>query len=270
MPDFLVPHHLLEYALTHVHWLGDTIQPSHPLCPLLPMPSVFPSIRVFSSESVLCIRWPNYRNFSFSIFSMNIKDWFPLGLTGLISLQSKGLSKSFLQHHSKASVLQHSAFFMVQCSHPYMTTGNLIALNIQTFVGKVMSQLFNMLSMSAIAFIPRTQHLLISWLQSLSAVILEPKKINYSLFLSCPMYLWWSDGTGYHNFGFIMLSFKPAFSLSSLNFIKGYFSSSLLSAIRVVSSAYLKFSYWYFSWQSWFQLVFHPAQHFAWCTLHII
>ena len=105
MPDFLVPHHLLKYAPTHVHWVGDTIQPSHPLCPLLLMPSVFPSIRVFSSESVLSIRWPNYRKFSFSIFSMNIKDWFPLGLTGLISLQSKGLSRVF-----SSTIQKHQSF----------------------------------------------------------------------------------------------------------------------------------------------------------------
>ena len=111
-----------------------------------------------------------------SVIPMNIQDWFPLGLTGWISLQSKGL-KSLLQHHSsKASILQHSVLFMVQNSQPYMTTGKAIALTRWTFVGKVMSLLFNMLSSSVITFLPRSKHLLILWLQSPSAVILEPKK----------------------------------------------------------------------------------------------
>ena len=115
---------------------------------------------------------------SVSVLPVNNQGWFPFGLTGLISLQSKGLSGVFLlQHHSlKASVLQRSAFFMVQVSHPYMTTGKTIALTIQTFVGKVMSLLFNMLSRFAIVFLPRSKHLLISWLQSSSTVILQPKK----------------------------------------------------------------------------------------------
>ena len=112
---------------------------------------------------------------SASVLPMNIQDWFPLGLTGLISLQSKSL----LEHHSsKASILWHSAFFIVQLSHPYMTTGKTIALTKLTFVGKVMSLLFNMLSRLVIAFLPRSKCLLISWLQSPSAVILEPKKIK--------------------------------------------------------------------------------------------
>ena len=114
---------------------------------------------------------------SASVLPVNIQDWFPLGWTGLISSQSKGLFKSLLQHHSsKASILQHSAFFTVQLSHPYMTTGKAIALTRQTFVGKVMSLLFNILSRLVIAFLPRSKCLLISWLQSPSAVILEPQK----------------------------------------------------------------------------------------------
>ena len=113
---------------------------------------------------------------SASILSMNIQGWFPLGLTGLISLQSKGTLKRLLQHHSlKASILRPSSFFMVQLSHPYMTTGKAIALILQTFVSKVMSLLFNMLSRLVIAFLPRSKLLLISWLQSLSTLILEPK-----------------------------------------------------------------------------------------------
>ena len=127
------------------------------LChPLLLPPSIFPSIRVFSKESVLYIRWPKYWSLSFSISSpMNIQDWFPLGWTGWISLLSKGLS-SILQHHSsKASILQHSDFFIVQLSHPYMTSGKTIALTRWTFVGKVMSLHFNMLSRLVIAFLLR-------------------------------------------------------------------------------------------------------------------
>ena len=149
-------------------------------CHLLLPPSVFPRIRVFSNESVLRIRWPKYCSFSFNIspssehsglisFRM---EWF-----GLLAVQ--GTLKSLLQYpSSKASILQYSAFFMVQLSHPYMTTGKTIDLTRQTFVSKVMSLLFNMLSRFIIAFLPRSKHLLISWLQSPSAVILEPKEIK--------------------------------------------------------------------------------------------
>ena len=147
------------------------------LCrPLLLPPSNFPSIRVFSNKSVLRIRWPKYWSFSFNIspspehpglisFRM---DWLDL-------LAVQGTLKSLLQHHSsKASILQHSAFFTVQLSHPYVTTGKTIALTRQTFVGKVVSLLFNMLSRLAITFLPRSKRLLISWLQSPSAVIWSP------------------------------------------------------------------------------------------------
>ena len=145
-------------------------------CRLLLQPSIFPSIRVFSNESVLHIRWPQYWSFSFSI-SLSDQDWFPLGLTGWISLQSKGLSRveSLQYDNSKASILRLSAFFTVQLSHPYMTTGKTKALTRRTFVGKVMSLLLNMLSRLIRTFLPRSKHLLISWLQSPSAVILEPK-----------------------------------------------------------------------------------------------
>ena len=147
-------------------------------CPLLLLPSIFPSIRVFSNESLLPIRWPKYWNFSFSISPSNEYsglisfriDWFDL-------LAVQWILKSLIQHHSsKASVLQHSTFFMVQLSHPYMITGKMIALTRQTFVGQVMSLLFNMLSRLVITFLPRSKCLLISWLQSPSAVILGPKK----------------------------------------------------------------------------------------------
>ena len=146
-------------------------------CPLLLLPSTFSSIRVFSNESVLHIRWPNYWSFSFSISPSS-------EYTGLISfrinwldlLAVQGTLKSLFQHHSsKASILQCSAFIIVQLSHPYMTTGKTIALTRWTFVGKVMSLLFNMLSRLVIAFLPKSRHLLISCLQSPSAVILEPK-----------------------------------------------------------------------------------------------
>ena len=153
------------------------------LCPpLLLLPSAFPSIRVFSRESALRIRQSKYWSFSFSInHSSKYSGLISLGLTGLISLLSKGLS-SLLQNHSlKASILWHSAFFMVQFSHLYMTTGKAIALTIWTFVSKVISPLSNMLFV--IAFLPRNKCLLISWLQSLFTVILEPKgKKNMPLF----------------------------------------------------------------------------------------
>ena len=145
---------------------------------LLLLPSIFHSIRVFSNESTLRIRWPKYWSFSFKINPTNEHP-------GLISLRMdwldllavQGSLKSLLQHHSaKASILWHSALFIVQLSHPYMTTGKTIALTRQTFVGKVMSLLLNMLSRLVITFLPRSKHLLISWLQSPSAVILEPQK----------------------------------------------------------------------------------------------
>ena len=144
-------------------------------CPLLLLPSSFPSISIFSNESVICISWPKYWNLSFSISPSNEHpglisfrmDWFDLAVQGTL--------KSLLQHHSsKAPILQHSAFFIVQLSHPHMTTGKTTALTRQTFVGKIMSQLFNMLSRFVIAFLSRSKLLLISWLQSPSAVISDP------------------------------------------------------------------------------------------------
>ena len=151
------------------------------LChPLVLLPSIFPSIRVFSDESAVHIRWPKYWSFSFSISPSNEysglifiwMDWLDL-------LAVQGTLKSLLQHHSsKASILWHSAFLVVQLSHPYMTTGKTIALTRRTFVDKVKSLLFNMLSRLVITFLPRSKRLLISWLQSPPAVILEPRKIK--------------------------------------------------------------------------------------------
>ena len=158
------------------------MQPSHLIlcCSLLLLPPILPSIGVFSSESTLHIRWPKYWSFSFSISPSNEHPGlisFRVDRLDLLAVQ--GTLKSLLQHHSsKASIFQRSAFFTVQLSHSYRTTGKIIALTIQTFVGKVMSLLFNMLSRFVIAFLPRSKHLLISWLQSPSAVILEPPKIS--------------------------------------------------------------------------------------------
>ena len=157
----------------------ESVMPSNHLIlcrPLLLLPSIFPSIRVFSDESVLHIRWPKHWSFSFSISPSNeYEGLISSRIDSLDLLAVKGTLKSLLQHHSsKASNLQHSGFFIVQLSHPYMTTGKTIALSRWTFVGKVMSLLFNMLSRLVIAFLPRTKCLLISWLQLPSAVILEP------------------------------------------------------------------------------------------------
>ena len=158
---------------------------------------------------------------STSVLPMNTQDWSPLGWTGWISLQSKGLSRVFSNTAvQKASILRHSAFFTVQLSHPYMTTVK-TALTRWTFVDKVISLLFNMLSRLVITFLPRSKRLLISWLQSPSAVILEPRKISHCF----PIYLPWSDGNEYHDLSFLNVSFKPSFSLSSFTFIKRLSSS---------------------------------------------
>ena len=171
-----------------------------PLLLLCPIP---PSIRVFSNESTLRMRWPKYWSFTLASFlPKKSQGWSPSEWTGWISLQL-GTLKSLLQHHSsKASILQHSAFFMVQLSHPYMTTGKTTAVARWTFVSKVMSLLFNMLPRFVIVFLPRSKYLLISWLQSLSAVILEPKKICHCFYFF-PFCLPWSDGTGCHDLSFL-------------------------------------------------------------------
>ena len=181
-----------ELAQTHVHRVGYAIQPSCPLPLILLLLSAFPSIRIFSSESALGIRWPNCWSFNFSINPSN-------EYSGLVSfkvdwldlLAVQGTLKSLLQHcSSRASVLRCSAFFIVQLSHPYMTTGKTIALTIWAFVSKVTSLLFNTLSRFVIAFLPRSRCLLVSLLQSPSAVILEPKKIKSGTVASVfPIYL---------------------------------------------------------------------------------
>ena len=186
-PGLPVHHQLPDFMQTHVRWCHRwcrcPVMPSNHLIlcrPLLLLPSIFRSIRVFSSKSVLCLRWPKYWSFSFNISPSNEHpglisfrmDWLDL-------LTVQGSLKSLLQYHSsKASILWCSAFFIVQLSHPYMTTGKTIALTRRTIVDKVMSLLFNMLSRLVITFLPRSKHLLISWLQSPSAVTLEPRKIK--------------------------------------------------------------------------------------------
>ena len=159
-----------------------SVTPSNHLilcCPLL-LPSIFPSIRVFSNELALCIRWPKYWSFSFSISpSSEYSELISLRMDWLYLLAGQGTLKSLFQHcSSKVTNLRYSAFFVVQLSHPYTTTGKTIALTRQTFVGKVMSLLFNMLSRFVITFLPRSKRLLISWLQLPSAVILEPPRIK--------------------------------------------------------------------------------------------
>ena len=175
MEGFPVHHQLPESTQTHVHWIDDAIQPSHPLLSLSsPAFNLSQNQGLLKNESVLRIRWPKYWSFSFSISPSNEysgrisfrMDWLDL-------LAVQGTLKSLLQHHSsKASTLRCSAFFIVQLSHLYMTTGKMVPLTRRTFVGKVMSLLLNMRS---IAFLPRSKHFLISWLQSPSALILEPK-----------------------------------------------------------------------------------------------
>ena len=197
-PGFSVHHQLPELAQTHVHWGGDAIQPSYPLSTPSPPAFNLSQNQVFSNESVLRIRWPKYWNFSFSISPSN-------EYSGLISsridwldlLAVQGTLKSLLQHHySKASILQCSAFFIIQVSHSCMTIGKTIGLTRWTFVGKIMSLLFNMLSRLVIAFLPRSKHLFISWLQSPSAVILETKNNEVSHCFHCfPIYLPWREGT---------------------------------------------------------------------------
>ena len=179
MPGFPVHHQLLEATQTQI----ELVMPSNRLilcCPLLLLPSIFPRIRVFSKESALHIRWPNYWSFSFNISPSSEHPgliFFRMDWLDLLAVQ--GTLKSLLQHHSsKASILWHSAFFTFQLSHPYMTTGKTKPLTRQTFVVKIMSLFFNMLSKLVITFLPRSKCLLILWLQSQSAVILESKKIK--------------------------------------------------------------------------------------------
>ena len=200
------------------------------------LPSIFPSIWVFSSESAVHIWWPKYYIFTF-IISLSNK------YSGLISFKTDWFDLLVLQgehHSSKASIFLCSAFFAVELSQPYMTTRKTIALTIRTFVGNLISLLFNTLSMFVIALLPRSS-LLISWLQSPSAVILEPKKRNSVTAFNFSLSIYHEVmGLDVMVFIFLIFSFKPAFSLSFFILIKRFFSSSSLSAFRVVSSTYLR------------------------------
>ena len=175
-PGLPIHHHLPEFTQTDIHQVSDAIQPS--LCrPLLLLSPIPPRIRVFSNESTLHMRWPKYWSFSFSIIPSKEIPGLIFRMDWLDLLAVPGTLKSLFEHYSsKALTLHNSAFFTVQISHPYMTTGT-IALTRWTFVGKTLSLLFNMLSRLVITFLPRSKGLLISWLQSPSAVILEPPKI---------------------------------------------------------------------------------------------
>ena len=177
-PGLPVHHQLPEFTQTHIHWVSDAIQPSHPVSsvPFSSCPQSFPPSGSFPASQLFASGGQSIGALA-SVLPMNITGWFPLGFDLLDLLAAEGTLKSLLQHHnSKASILRLSAFFMVQLSHPYMITGKTIALTRWTFVGKIMSLLFNTLSRWVIAFLPRSKHLLISWLQSPSAVILEPPK----------------------------------------------------------------------------------------------
>ena len=232
-PGFPVFPYLPEFVQIHVHWVSDAIQPSHLLSPSSPPALNLSQHQVFSKELALCISWPKYWNFSFNISPSN-------EYSGLISfriawfdlLGVQGTLKSLLLHHnSKALILQLSAFFVVQRSHPYMTTAKTITLTMWTFVGKMMSLFFNTLSRFVIAFLPRSKCLLISWLQSLSAVILEPKKtksITVSTF--SPSVYHEVMGPDAMILVFLNTEFNPAFSLSSftLNSPFRFFSFSSL------------------------------------------
>ena len=232
------------------------------LChPLYLLSSTFPRIGIFSNELTLCISCSISPSKEYSgLISFRI-DWFDL-------LAVHGTLKSLLQHNFRASVLWHSAFFMAQLSHLYIT-GKIISLTIQTFVSKVISLLFNMLSRFVIAFLPRSKCLLILWLQSLSPVILEPKKIkSVTASTFTPSICHEVMGLDAMILDFWMLSFKPSF-----------FYSPLLPSSRgfLVPFHFLPLGWyhlhiwdcWYFSRQSWFQLVIYPACHFTWCILHI-
>ena len=208
-PGLPVHHQLPEFTQSYVHWVGDAIQPSHPLSfpsppsPVSSRPQSLPGSGSFPMSQVFT--WGGQSiGVSASVLSMNTQDWSPLGWTGCISLQSKGLSRVF----SNTTVQKYQFFgtqlsSQVQLSHSYMTTGKTIALTRRTFVGKAVSLLFNMLSMLVITLLPRSKCLLISWLQSPSAVILEPQKIVWHCLNCFPIYFPWSDRTRCHNLSFL-------------------------------------------------------------------
>ena len=264
MPGFPVHHQLPELAHAHFHQVGDAIQPSYPLSS--PSPPAFNVSQhqglfqwVGSSNQVAKVLELQHQSLQwiFRIDSFRI-DWFDL-------LAVQGTLKSLQHHSSKASILWCSAFFMVQLLHSYMTIGKTVTLTIWTFVGTVMSLLFNMLSRFVIVFLPRSKCLNFmaavticrdfgAWENKVTVSIVSPSICHGVMGVDVMILV------------FGILSFKSAFPLSSFTFIKKLFSSYLLSAVRVVSSAYVRLT---FSWQSWFHLVIHPTQYFAQNTLHI-
>ena len=265
----MFPHYLPQFVRTHVHWVHDAIQTSHALslCSSCPQPfqapGSFPMSWFFHQVANVLELQLNHQSFQ----------WIPrvdFCRTDRFDLPAvQGTLKGFLQHYSsKAIILWGSAFSHVQISHPYMTTGKPITLTIWTFVGKLMSLLYNMLSTFVTAFLPRSKHLLISWLQSLAAVSFEAQENKVChCFYFLPIYLNEVIGLNVMIFIFWMLSFKPTFSLSSFSFIKRLFSSCSLSAIRVMSSVYLRLLI--FLPAILIPVCVSPAQCFSWCTPHI-
>ena len=253
-------HCLPEFAQTHVRWVSDAIQQSHPLPP--------PSLLVLNLsqhegllESALCIRWPKYWSFSFSISLSNEYSGLISSRIDLFELAIQGTCRSLLQHHSsKVSILQCSAFFIVQLSHVHMATGKTIALTKWAFAGKVMSLLFNTLSRLFVIFLPWSKCLLSLWLHSPSTVILEPKKIkSVTISALSPIICHKVMGLDVMIFVFWMLSFEPTFS--------HFLSSSSRDFLVPLGFNPLEWYHvriwgcWYFSWQSWFQVVIHPSWH---------
>ena len=207
MAGFPVLHYLPEFVRTHVHWVSDAIQPSHPLS--------FPSPHAFNlSQHQGLFKWVSSSCQVAKVLEFQLQHQSFQWISGLISfrinwfdLAIHGTLKSLLKHHgSKASILQYSAFIIVQLSHPHITTGKAIVLTRWTFAGRVLYLLFNILSRSDITFLPGSKHLLISSLQSPSAVILEPLKVSHC-FHCFPIYLSWSDGTRYHDYSFLNAEF---------------------------------------------------------------
>ena len=239
-------HHLPESTQTHVHQVSDAVQPSHPL--LSPSPH---ALKLSQHQGLF--KWVSSSHqgakaLELQLQHQSLQDWYSglisFGIYGFDLLAVQGTVKSLLQHHSpKASIFWHSDFLIFQLSYPYMTTGKTIASTRQTFVAKVISLLFNMLSRLVIAFLPRSEPLLISWLQSPSAVILEPPKIKSATISAVSQSICHEVmGLDPMIFVFWMLSFKLTFSLSFFTFIKKLLSSSSLSAIRVVSSEVIDIS----------------------------
>ena len=235
--------------------ISSSVVPSSSCLQFFPASGSFP---------VLTVRWPKYCSFS-THRSREYSGLISFRIDWLAFLEVQGTSKSLLQRPNlKASILQCSAFFMVQLSYPHMTTGKTMALTKQTFVGKAMCLLFNTLSRLVIAFLPRSKCLNFTAAVNICSDFGTQENKLCHCFHCFPIYLSWSDGTRCHDLHFWTLSFKPSFSHSSFNFIKRLFSSFSLSAIRVVSSVYLRLLIFLpailiLAWAS-------PSQHFAWCT----